>query len=152
MLRFPQNMTCENSTEDVKKAALDFVQSCRRILGSKKTRTYENDLQQLAEHFNLTPIAFINKDDHWLLVRTKTEKGIEVYDPLEGLRELELTSLRKILYFIEKGKKAKTPEYFLAHDYELPRKRLEELGKLQEKTEVDCGPLCLFAAQFAKNS
>lgn len=103
----------------------------------------------------MIPVAFISiKDDvnpngHWLLVIQKTTDGVEVYDPKTGLREIGLGGIERIWYFSDRPRQH-VPEYFLAQEYSLPRKKLEELGTLQEEGSGYCGQLCVFAARYAK--
>lgn len=142
----------DNGNPDIQVQALDFARTCSDFLGvSYNARLSNLHLQRLAEHFDLTPVAFTCIDnDHWTLVVGKTDQGVEVYNPLEGLQRLKIQDVARIWYFTGNHRWQRVPQYFVTHSYQLPRERLQELGILQPDDSGPCGPLCIYAAKYAK--
>lgn len=139
----------------------DFARYCRQHLGVSETYgLYPEDIKKVAEDFDITPLAFFNPGSHWVLVVRAHADGVVAYDPLVGLKDVRYGRINIIEYVKPKTSPEDkdnqlmllpTDFHRLQDDgYNIPEEPLAQLARVQYDP-VNCGPLILFAANFARS-
>lgn len=132
----------------------EFSKYCRSLLGLKMADPFNNfHLQQLAEDFRLTPVAFVNTGNSWALATDydypKSKLGL--YVPSQGLKEINYGSAQRVWYFQAPSVIRLEAAHLSIDKYQLSREPLQKLGPIQgNQNPTDCGPLSVYAAKVAK--
>lgn len=145
-----------------------FVRSARELLGVNSDYGFNReDMRRTTMAFELAPLRIIfelrsrtvqfGRIGTWMLfLRDMGDNTVRVYSPREGVKGLRIQAGVHTLYNFmfnddndaqfEKSAVLNPPP---ESAYEIPEEPLLRLGAIQ-KTSADCGPLCLYAARFAR--
>ncbi len=135
-------------------SATNFSTELRKKIGVEPTDPLSSAdmFRVIKEYPQIIPFALYDPGFHWNLVTKVLPHGIEIYDPIIGLRTIGVIRESDVTYyFSENGEPRSDINLDKAREngYSLASESLRRLG-ITRANPADCGPLSIYAALVAK--